>query len=146
MRESGIEQQLIAKGIRPSVQRVWILRYLQSHFTHPTVEEVYDELSIEMPTISKTTIYNTMKLFEQRGVIQIIHVDEKHVRMDADLTPHAHFICMGCGAIHDIPLGISKEKLAEFTRRASVDKSFQIMDTQVSHKGLCNKCLDKQLN
>lgn len=54
-------------GLRPSVQRLLIMDYLLSHHTHPTVEEVYRDLCKKCPTLSKTTVYNTLRLFSEKG-------------------------------------------------------------------------------
>ena len=56
---------LVKYGIHPSVQRIAIMDYLIKHRTHPTVDEVYTALSDEIPTLSKTTVYNTLKLFAE---------------------------------------------------------------------------------
>jgi len=58
--------RLNAVGIRPSVQRVAVYAYLCEHPVHPTVETVYSALSSDYPTLSKTTIYNTLRLFEEK--------------------------------------------------------------------------------
>ena len=62
-------EKLMEKGIRPSLTRVMIYDYLLSHRTHPTVDEIYKELSPKAPTLSKTTVYNTVKLFEENSDI-----------------------------------------------------------------------------
>ena len=49
--------QLQQAGLRPSIQRVAILEYINQHYTHPTIEEIYDALSKKIPTLSKTTVY-----------------------------------------------------------------------------------------
>ena len=59
----NIGHYLKSKSIRPSLQRIRILEYLIKNRNHPTVEMIYNELLCEMPTLSKTTIYNTLKLF-----------------------------------------------------------------------------------
>ena len=85
------------EGIRSSYQRLKILEYLQAHRTHPTVDIIYKNLSKEIPTLSKTTVYNTLKLFVSKGIVQELTIEEKEVRYDADTKPHAHFKCIECG-------------------------------------------------
>ena len=60
-------QSLQEKNIRPSLLRIKILEYLISVKTHPTVDEIYDKLLPEIPTLSKTTVYNTLKLLVEAG-------------------------------------------------------------------------------
>ena len=54
-------------NIKPSVQRIAIMNYLIEHRTHPTVDEIYTALSPSIPTLSKTTVYNTLKLLSEQG-------------------------------------------------------------------------------
>ena len=54
---------LLERGIKPSQQRIALLEYLVKHPVHPTADELYSRLSPMMPTLSKTTVYNTLRLF-----------------------------------------------------------------------------------
>ena len=56
-------EKLLLKDIKPSYQRLRIFQYLLSHRTHPTVDEIHHALVAEMPTLSKTTVYNTCLLY-----------------------------------------------------------------------------------
>ena len=95
-----VVERLQSHSIKPSVQRMSIMRYLMEHLTHPTVDEIYTSLSPEMPTLSKTTVYNTLKLLSDHGAIQTLTIDERNTCYDADTTPHAHFLCKRCGRIY----------------------------------------------
>ena len=64
-------------NIKPSPQRMAIMTYLLEHKTHPTIEEIYKSLSPDMPTLSKTTIYNTLKLFVENGAASMLTINEK---------------------------------------------------------------------
>ena len=59
----GTREYLLKYDIKPSVQRMVIMDYLMSHRIHPSADEIYNALYPTIPTLSKTTIYNTMKLF-----------------------------------------------------------------------------------
>ena len=80
-------------GIHLSHHRLKILEYLTKHRTHPTVDIIYKNLSKEIHTLSKTTIYkhDTIKVFTSKGIVQELTMEEKEVRYDADTTQHAHF-------------------------------------------------------
>ncbi len=56
-------------SIAPSLQRIKILEFLEKNRTHPTADMIYQALVDEMPTLSKTTVYNTLKAFAEKGVI-----------------------------------------------------------------------------
>ena len=53
-----VVERLQGHNIKPSVQRIAIMKYLMEHRTHPTVDEIYTALSPTIPTLSKTTVYN----------------------------------------------------------------------------------------
>lgn len=118
--------------IKPTEQRLSILNYLESHRTHPKVEDIYASLSPTMPSLSKTTIYNTLKLFVEHGIAIELTFNNLESHYDGDLTPHAHFYCRKCNNIYDIPLP------EEVT--ASHDE-FKIEAVQVCYRGLCTQCI-----
>ena len=93
----GTREYLLKYNIKPSLQRMAIMDYLMAHRVHPTADEIYNALYPTMPTLSKTTIYNTMKLFTEQGAVKALVIDEKNVRFDIDTSSHAHFMCLECG-------------------------------------------------
>ena len=87
---------LLSFNVKPSVQRLAIMDYLLTHRTHPTIDEIYLALCHEIPTLSKTTVYNTLKLFVENGLAQMLTIDERNVCYDGDISFHAHFLCKQC--------------------------------------------------
>ena len=129
-----VERKLKEKGLRPSVQRIKVLKYLLENKTHPTVEEIYENLKGEIPTLSKTTVYNTLKLFLERGLIKLITIELNETRYDANLSLHGHFKCKICGKIYDFSIkNLEIEELSDFL----------IQDKNVELTGICKKCLQK---
>ncbi len=63
---------------------------------------IYEDLIEEIPTLSKMTIYNTMKSFVDKNLIRLITIEENETRYDADMSPHGHFKCKSCGIIQDV--------------------------------------------
>ena len=61
-------------GVRPSLQRLAIYKYVAEHPTHPTADEIYEALKDQIPTLSKTTVYNTVKLLTEQGIIKMITI------------------------------------------------------------------------
>lgn len=125
---------LMQFAIRPSVQRTAVMEYLMNHKTHPTVDEIYLALSPGIPTLSKTTVYNTLNLFIEKGAVQMLTIDEKNARYDADTSKHAHFYCSGCGKVYDFM--ISKPEVYEFP----INPQFNIHSMQLSYYGTCKTC------
>jgi Fur family ferric uptake transcriptional regulator/Fur family peroxide stress response transcriptional regulator len=130
--------RLLEFGVKPSLQRIAILDYLMNHMTHPTAEMIFNDLYPSMPTLSKTTVYNTLKLLEEQGALCAISIDEKNIRYDADIVQHAHFKCKQCGAIHDI-----QTKGVEALVITNSDHLL-ITDCQVYYKGYCEKCREEK--
>ena len=65
-----------------------IMQYLLEYKSHPSVDEVYNALALSIPTLSKTTVYNTLKLFVEHGAAQMLTIDERNVCFDGDTTSH----------------------------------------------------------
>ncbi|RZN68025.1 MAG: transcriptional repressor [Candidatus Methanolliviera hydrocarbonicum] len=64
-----LSEDLKKNGIQSSYHRLKILEYLMQNKTHPTADMIYQELSKEIPPLSKTTVYNSLKLFLKRGIV-----------------------------------------------------------------------------
>ena len=124
------------KGISPSVQRVAIYDYLMTHFTHPTVDEIYKDLSPAIPTLSKTTIYNTLTLFLEHGLIDSFTIDDNTAHYDGEMQPHAHFKCTQCGKIYDVPLPKTETPQLE---------GFTINEMKIFYYGICEKCRKEEI-
>ena len=127
-------QYLRKFSIKPSVQRTAVMDFLLNNRIHPTIEDIYTALNPSMPTLSKTTVYNTLDLFVQRGAVQALVIDEKNSRYDVDTSAHAHFICKSCGAVHDIfDLNPELFKLPQ-------SKDFIANAVEICYSGICNVC------
>ena len=124
--------------IKPSVQRIAIMDYLLEHRIHPSVDEIYTTLSNTIPTLSKTTVYNTLKLFEEHNAVTILTIDEKSTAYDIDTSPHAHFFCKECNKIVDL-----KEVIPDLPKNFS-QEGHHITETHFYCKGICNSCLSSQ--
>ena len=132
--DKKLHQYLSGFGVKPSLQRLAIMEYLMTHRTHPTADEIFNALSPSMPTLSKTTVYNTLKLFAEQGAVLSLDIDPKNTHFDGDITPHAHFYCKSCGAIHDLSM-VEGDRLMQ-----AVPAGLQVTEVQVYYKGLCRKC------
>jgi len=131
-----VGNRLLEFGVKPSVQRIAIMEYLMDHMVHPTADDIFNDLYSSIPTLSKTTVYNTLKLLEEQGAIQAINIDDKNLRYDAAISVHAHFKCKRCGCVHDIPL----KKGTAFEVKKS--KDYVLTECQVYYKGYCKLCKD----
>ncbi|NIM16602.1 MAG: transcriptional repressor [Candidatus Aminicenantes bacterium] len=125
---------LESKGVKPSFQRLKILEYLLKHRNHPSVDTIFQALGDDIPTLSKTTVYNTLSLFTQKGIVASLTVVNNELRYDVLKDPHAHFQCAICSRLYDIPL---KNDLFQ----TDFIEDHQVEDIQVTFKGVCKNCL-----
>jgi Fe2+ or Zn2+ uptake regulation protein len=109
---------------------------LYENKNHPSADTIYSSLIKSIPTLSKTTVYNTLKLFTDNGITNTVTIEDNEVRYDAIMENHAHFKCDSCGEIEDVEIDLSAIKLKE-------NKSFSIERTNVYFRGICKTCLNK---
>lgn len=120
-------------GIKPSYQRIRIYEYLMEACDHPTVDAIYHALNHEIPTLSKTTVYNTLKTFVEKGIAMAIPIDDSEVRYDSVMELHGHFKCVRCGAVYDFPVTPDLEAGNELD-------GFTVTARQIFFYGECKKC------
>jgi Fur family transcriptional regulator, peroxide stress response regulator len=129
-----LTEQLKSKGIRPSYQRVKVLEYMYLKGGHPTVDEIFRSLSVDIPSLSKVTIYNTLHTFVKAALLRVVEIDDVEKRYDITLTNHGHFLCESCGTIYNFQLDIEKAAIEGLNQ-------FEITQKDVYFKGLCPNCL-----
>ncbi|HEX6095691.1 MAG TPA: Fur family transcriptional regulator [Thermoanaerobaculia bacterium] len=98
-----IETTLREKGIQPSAQRVAVASYVLHTHEHPSAELVFRRVKEHFPWISRATVYNTLNLFVEKGLLQRLTIAEDSVVFDPVTGMHHHFIDEDTGAIHDVP-------------------------------------------
>lgn len=112
--ESSLAPRLCAAGIQPSAQRLAIGAYVLFTEDHPSAEEVLAKMSERergqlgssgLPMISRATVYNTLNLFVQKGLLRELIIEEGHVVFDPRLDVHHHFVDTSTGRIFDLPIG-----------------------------------------
>ena len=130
---------LLNFNIKPSVQRLAIMDYLLTHKTHPSIDDIYLALCDDIPTLSKTTVYNTLKLFVEHGAAQMLTIDERNTNYDGDISNHAHFFCRQCGKIYDLPAPAESDQVKNMQQ-----EGFDVGEVHLYYKGICPSC--KQLN
>ncbi len=126
-------EMLKCHGIKPSAQRISIMEYLLNHRTHPTVDAIYGDLVETMPTLSKTTIYNTLKLLEAHDAVTELTIDKKTAHYDSVTTPHSHFLCKSCGRIFDVPF--------VYVCDHAMGDAYVVDEVEINYKGHCRECL-----
>ena len=128
-----ITKLLLNSEIKPSYPRLRIYKFLDDNKVHPTVDFIFTELVDEIPTLSKTTVYNTLKLFEDKDLIYSINIGENEKRYEVIEHDHAHFRCISCDQIYDIPYETESLLGPDF-------RDFQVNKKEIFLSGICPKC------
>lgn len=133
MTGAGIVEMIRAAGIQPSMQRMAILEMLAAERCHPSAEEIYNRLLPSIPTLSRTTVYNTLHLMAEKNLVHEIEIEPGVTRYDLAIrAPHGHFLCRVCGRIFDIALTVSPD---------DVPGGFVADTVDVFCRGLCPECI-----
>jgi Fe2+ or Zn2+ uptake regulation protein len=90
-------------GINPSAQRVAVARYVLHTDEHPSADEVLSRVQDDFPHVSRATVYNTLHLFVEKGLLRQFAITEGRVIYDPKTDDHHHFIDDDTGEIHDVP-------------------------------------------
>lgn len=128
-----IKNTLIDYGIQASYTRIRIYEVLKLSKVHLSAEDIYLELIENIPTLSRTTVYNTLSLFAKKGVISEVPVYGKALKYDANNKAHGYFKCRICEGVFDIG-----------TNETSFTKDgFKVEKMDVFYYGICDKCAQK---
>ena len=132
MKSHQIETKLLTHGIKPTAQRAVICDFLLRTCKHPTAEDVLNEVSRKLPiAISRATVYNTLNLFVDKGLVKEVITEPGRVRYDAKMTNHHHFVDSGSGKVYD--LDICPE--LESNLKNSLDAKFKVEGCQITFFG-----------
>lgn len=132
-----LSNELKKNNIRLTHQRLKVLEYLSNSKNHPTVEQIYNALKKEVPSLSKTTIYNTLKYLAELSLIQVLAIDENEAHFDAATETHGHFKCSTCDKIYDFDIDMDSCETEELD-------NFEINEKSVYFKGICPRCLSNK--
>ncbi|WP_144864186.1 Fur family transcriptional regulator [Hyella patelloides] len=131
----SITATLKSKGLRVTPQRFAVYSNLLSRSDHPTVEQILEELNQNFPISSLATIYSSLQVLREVGLVQEVLLEEGVSRYDANMEKHHHFRCSSCGAIEDIP----SDRIEDL----NLDKlrpDLKVTTYEIIVHGLCDRC------
>lgn len=129
----NVGEYLKTHGIKPSYQRIKIFEYLIKYRNHPTVDMIFRELVPMIPTLSKTTVYNTLNLFIAKKIASVIIIEENETRYDANTAVHGHFKCRECSRVYDLDIDLAKIEIPMLDQH-------QVTEHHFYFKGVCKEC------
>ncbi|MBN1682817.1 transcriptional repressor [Candidatus Bathyarchaeota archaeon] len=132
--------QIIAKfhekGFKATPQRLAICKYVLLSKDHPTTDMIYNEVKQEYPTISLATVYQTLHLLSDIGLLQELDSNNGISRYDPKTSPHINIICKKCGKVEDY----ESERLEKFWSKIVDDLGFKPLGQRIDVYRYCEDC------
>ncbi len=126
------------KKTRRTPQKQAIIAFLETTTAHPSAEMIHEALLPRFPSMSLSTVYNTLRTLRREGRIHEVAADPSRTRFDPDLKPHHHLICLDCRKITDI------HRPFEIALSPGERNGFEISRSQVNFFGYCSDCRKKR--
>jgi Fur family transcriptional regulator, peroxide stress response regulator len=134
-----LKEGLKRVGVKMTHQRLEIFREVARSGQHPDAETIYKGVRKRVPAVSLDTVYRTLWLLLDLGLITTLGPPRERVRFDANMSPHHHFICKKCGVAHDF----YSEDLDHLQIPDAVKALGIVEKAQVDVRGLCLRCSKK---
>ena len=125
--------KLVACGVKSTYQRMRILECLE-RMGHPDAREIYQSLLTEMPTLSKTTVYNTVDALREAGLVNVLRIAGEGTRYERTGKPHCHFLCRKCGKIIDMSFSCAQSDSLRLD-------GYMVEELVGCFRGVCKVCL-----
>ncbi len=126
------------KFLKVTPQRLAIYEYLLGVTSHPTAQTIYQDIRKQYPSISFATVYKTLNILRDSGLILEFNVGGDCFRYDANAMSHPHFICRHCNEVSDLILPHSITDINSFF--TDVNEGFKVDHTDMYLFGLCKDC------
>jgi Fur family peroxide stress response transcriptional regulator len=134
-----LKEGLKRVGVKMTHQRLEIFREVAKSGDHPDAETIYKGVRARVPAVSLDTVYRTLWLLLDLGLLTTLGPPRERVRFDANMTPHHHFICTKCGVAHDF----YSEEFDHLRIPEAVNALGIVEKAQVEVRGLCSRCSKK---
>jgi Fur family transcriptional regulator, peroxide stress response regulator len=137
-RYDTIIQKIRANGHKLTPQRLAIIRILAKSKDHPSVENIFDQIKSDFPTMSLATVYRNIVLIKSLGEVLELGFPDGSNRYDGNRpTPHPHVICIKCKKIVDPDL----DSLDEMKKEVASETHFKILNHRLDFFGICSACM-----
>ena len=134
--EKDITAMLRENGFKVTPQRLAIYSALAVTKAHPSAEMLFHELQPHYPTMSLATVYKTIDILHEIGLVQILNAGEDSFRYDADVSEHAHIRCVECGRVDDV----FDLDTAKFNEQIQQNTKYRLVGQQFYFYGVCAGC------
>ncbi len=127
-------------GVKLTHQRIEIFRELAESDQHPDADTLFRAVQQRVPTVSVDTVYRTLWMLRDLGLVATLGPERGAVRFDANLDQHHHYICVRCGLVRDF----ESAALNALRVPEAVKELGSVADAHVEVRGVCAKCLAQQ--
>ena len=137
-----IIQKLRDNGHKITPQRLDIVKILAKSVGHPSVEDIYDKIKKNFPTMSLATVYRNIVLIKLLGEVLELGFPDGSNRYDGNKpVPHPHAICIKCKKIVDPDL----DSLDEMKKEVALETNFKILNHRLDFFGICSDCMAEKV-
>ena len=134
MSGESVRKILRALNIKPTNQRIDIAKFILIKDQHLSAEDIFLSLNDNKHGISRATVYNTLNLFADKGLVRRVIIDSSKIYYDSKTTPHSHYFNVDTGEISDFEFEDVKisplPKLPEHTVQDSVDVIVRVKNSK----------------
>lgn len=134
-----LAHRVAGRGLRLTAQRRVVLDAVRGSDGHPTADEVFRAARVRLPRISLGTIYRTLGVLRDLGLVRELHFGRTEGRYEEETGHHHHAVCSECGRIDDVPAAAFED----LTRRAKAVTSFEVTAHRLEFVGTCPTCRSK---
>jgi Fur family peroxide stress response transcriptional regulator len=134
--DTSIIQALRKKGYKATPQRIAICRFAISSREHPSVRRIHEEVKEVHPTVSLATVYKTLQILTEIGLVQELDFPKSQARFDSYVEPHINLVCLRCSKIRDVDDPAAQEIIARVATTAEFTWTGQRLDIY----GICKTC------
>lgn len=126
--------------IKLTHQRIEIFREVVQTEDHPDADQIFQRVRDRLPTVSLDTVYRTLWLLNDLGLVVTLGSSRERTRFDANLNSHHHFVCGQCGLTRDF----YSTDLDNIILPDSVVSLGKIETTHVEVRGVCRECSEQE--
>lgn len=123
-------------GLKSTSQRFVIYKTLLEMPSHPTADQLFDQVSTQLPGLGRDTVYRTLATLSARGLARKLVMPGGATHFDGNMTPHHHFLCEECGVIYDLEW----PALAELPKPGEWDNIGRVRLVSALIAGCCRFC------
>jgi len=135
-----VAARIRAAGLKATGPRVAILAALEADRRHPSADLIFESLRATHPTLSQSTVYSTLEIFLEAGLIRRMPSSGGKLRVDGTAQDHDHAVCRSCGEIFDIDTALTPRPAAP----PELPHGLKLTNVFVEYEVLCAECAEDQ--